>query len=362
MRLLEHAAGRSQEEMHASGEELAELARLCGYLPLALRPVGSLLTRLSAAELIEAMRTADHPLEYLQEADQAARTAFTVSYQALPSALHEALRACAWHPGPDFDAGSPAALTGGPRPQAAVRLAELLQRNMLIGLPQGRCTFHDLFLGYARRHTGYHPDAGEVRQARHRLYQHLTTTTDTLTQEDTDQTSNAFATPAQARTWLIAATGELITAAHTALADDWPQALALADNVAYWLRPDDKYEQATGLYTAMHTAAQNTGDRLGQAHAFHGLGDAARMQSNHEQAVEYYRRALGLYQDIGDRHGQANIHLGLALLAESQEQHKAAAQAYRSAATLYTEIGLTDWVDHCSTAYRLTKQKAWLSQ
>ena len=200
--LLVQMAGRSQAEICASDEELVELARLCGYLPLALRPVGSLLARLSAAELIEVMRTADRPLKHLEEADRAARTAFTISYQALSPALQEALQACAWHPGPDFDAGSLAAMTGKPRPQAAVRLAELSQRNMLIGLPEGRYTFHDLFWGYARHHIGYHPDAGEVRQARHRLYQHLTTTTDTatntLTKETIDQGDTTFTAPIQA--------------------------------------------------------------------------------------------------------------------------------------------------------------------
>jgi len=341
--LLVEAAGRSRAEIRATGEELAELARLCGYLPLALRPVGALLARLSAAELIEVMRAADHPLHYLDEADRAARTAFTVSYQALSPALREVLGACAWHPGPDFDAGSLAALTAKPRPLAAVRLAELLQRNMLIGLPHGRYTFHDLFLGYARHHTGYSADDPGVRQARHRLYQHLTATTDTaistLTTKSTNHTGNAFATPTQARTWLSAATGELTTAAYTALTDHWSQAPTLAHHVAHWLKLNNGYEQAAGLYTALHTTAQTTGDQRGQADALQGLGETTRLQDEYGRAANYYGRALQIYQDIGDRGGQADALQGLGDIARLQDEYGRAADYHHQALQIYQDIG-----------------------
>jgi hypothetical protein len=77
--LLTRLAG---EESGEAGE-LETLARSCGLLPLALRPVGALLTMLPAAELIEAMRTAERPLQHVPDADRAAEAAFTVSYEAL---------------------------------------------------------------------------------------------------------------------------------------------------------------------------------------------------------------------------------------------------------------------------------------
>ncbi|WP_345021304.1 tetratricopeptide repeat protein, partial [Actinomadura keratinilytica] len=336
-------AGRSQAEMRAGDEELAELAGLCGHLPLALRPVGSLLTVLSPAELVEVMRSAEHPLEHLDEADHATRAAFTVSYRALPRALQEALRACAWHPGPDFDADSVAALTGKPRPLVKVHLASLLQRNMLIGLPHGRYSFHDLFAGYARRHTGYSNDAPDVRRARRRLYQRLSTMVGTatvmLTEEAADQADDVFDAPTHAHTWLISATDELTTAAHTALKGNWPNATALAHKVAYWLMLDGKYEQAAGLYTTMHTTTSTAGDRLGQANALECLGDIARLRGEYGEAAEYHQRALRLYESTGNRHGQAHALQGLGHVAWFQGEYGEAAEYHRQALRLYESTG-----------------------
>lgn len=69
--LLVRVAGRGSDD--ASSGALAELARLCGYLPLALRPVGALLADLDAGTLVRVMRSANRPLEQLAEADQRPR-------------------------------------------------------------------------------------------------------------------------------------------------------------------------------------------------------------------------------------------------------------------------------------------------
>lgn len=239
--LLVRVAGRSQKEMRATDAELTELARLCGRLPLALRPAGSLLARLSAAELIEVMRSAERPLEHLDDADQAAQAVFAASHKELTPALQEALRICAWHPGPDFDADSLAALAGGSRPLAAVHLARLLQCNMLIGLPHGRYTFHDLFLGYVRDKIGYDPDSPAVRESRHRLYGYLSTMAgsarETLTKQPTDPGNGPFRAPAQAHAWLTNSTDELIAAVLAALKEYWAGAHPFAADVAFWLWP-----------------------------------------------------------------------------------------------------------------------------
>ena len=124
--LLVEAARRTPDEMSCTRAELHALARSCGLLPLALRSVGSLLAHLDPADLIEVMSSADHPLRHLDKADQAATAAFDVSYDALSTPLADTLRACAGHPGPDFDAVSVAALTGLPPPLATMRLVELV--------------------------------------------------------------------------------------------------------------------------------------------------------------------------------------------------------------------------------------------
>src|SRR6266568_7582344 len=167
--LLVHAGRRDLAQMRGDRAELETLAALCGFLPLALRSVGSLLSRLDPGDLVEVMRSAQYPLQHLSQADQAAAAAFAVSYEALAVPLQDTLRACAWHPGPDFDADSIAALTGQPRPLVTIQLVELLDSNMLTDLPGKRYGFHDLFLGYARREAGSRDDQLTVRAARERL-------------------------------------------------------------------------------------------------------------------------------------------------------------------------------------------------
>jgi tetratricopeptide (TPR) repeat protein len=341
--LLVRVAGRSQKEMRATDAELTELARLCGRLPLALRSAGSLLARLSAAELIEVMRNAERPLEHLDDADQAAQSAFAASHQELTPALQEALQICAWHPGPDFDADSLAALTGGSRPLVAVHLARLLQRNLLIGLPHGRYTFHDLFLGYAREKIGYNPDSRAVRTARHRLYKHLSAMARTarraLTQQPADPEHGPFSAPAQAHAWLTNSTDELITAVLAALNEYWPQAHPFASDVAFWLSLDGKVGQAVGIFTAMYAVTEKDGDRLGQAMALNGLGSAARLQGDYERAFDFNKRALRLYRKTGDRLGQAEVLIGLGETARAQGDYKRAVRLNKRALALYRKTG-----------------------
>ncbi|MER7542044.1 tetratricopeptide repeat protein [Spirillospora sp. NPDC127506] len=342
--LLVGVAGRSQEEMAARDGELAELAGLCGCLPLALRPAGSLLAVLSAAEVIEVMRSAEHPLEHLEDVDQVVQAAFTASYSALPPALRRALGVCARHPGPNFDAASVAALAGRPRPLAAVQLARLLERNLLIGLPQGRYTFHDLFLGYARRTTDYANDDPEVRQGRRRLYEHLEaavySASAALTKQSMDQAaSDQFGTPPEARAWLTAASDELTVAAQTALSEEWEQANAFVDHVAFWLTLDNKPEQAARLYSAGHAAACDAGDLRGQANALAGLGRVARIRNDFDQADGCLRSALRLHRELGDRAGQAPILLTSGFVAQARADLGEAEAYFRQALQHYGEAG-----------------------
>jgi hypothetical protein len=72
--LLAAAADRSLETL-GTVTDVDVLARLCGYLPLALGPVGALLTDLSTADVIAAMRTAERPLRHIPGGDRAAEAA-----------------------------------------------------------------------------------------------------------------------------------------------------------------------------------------------------------------------------------------------------------------------------------------------
>ena len=86
---------------------------------------------------------------------------------------------------------------------------ELLQANMLIGLPRRRYAFADLFLGYARRRVGTQDAAQAVREARHRLYADLQERLDAATGPSTPalprcaSAARPGSRPSQAAEWLV---------------------------------------------------------------------------------------------------------------------------------------------------------------
>ncbi|MEO3830330.1 tetratricopeptide repeat protein [Actinomadura sp. B10D3] len=343
--LLTRLAGHSADQI-GRAEELEELAQLCGLLPLALRPVGVLLTVLTAAQLIAAMREAKRPLLHVPDADRAAATAFTVSYEALSGELQATLRACAWHPGPDFETASISALRDQPLPIVAVQLAELLRRNMLAGLPHSRYAFHDLFADYTRLRADKTDDEKSITQARYRLYECLrgsaAAATATLLNHqklETDGTKESFATPAEAHTWLTAAIDELDTAAHTALSYGWERASGLARLVALLLYLRDRSERCAALYAAMCDAAKRAGDQQGEANILKGLGDVAQARNDYGLAVQHYEQARNIHELIGNRLGQANALDGLADVARARNDYELAVQHYEQARNIHELIG-----------------------
>lgn len=346
--LLIQASHRDPAQMRSARATLETLAALCSFLPLALRSVGSLLARLDPGELVEVMRSAQYPLQHLSQADRAAASAFDVSYEALDAPLQDTLRACAWHPGPDFDADSIAALTSQPRPLVTVQLVELLDNNMLTELPGPRYGFHDLFLGYARREADSRDEPLTIRAARQRLCARLLDRLDTaasMVYTDSryavrrDHEHADFAGRDQAQAWLIAAASELTAAAQAALTAGFHESTRFASALAYWLHAEGKSDQPIALYQALNTAARLAGNRGGQADALAGMGLVVHARGEYQRARDAYREALALYEETGDRRAQANAVKGLADVARVLGDHREAEDEYRHAYDLYQETG-----------------------
>ncbi|MFC9298613.1 tetratricopeptide repeat protein [Streptomyces sp. NPDC057011] len=342
--LLLRVAGRPVAEpggeRAGQASELAELARLCGHLPLALRPVGALLAEMEPRVLLAVMRSAAYPLEQLDDADQDAAAAFRVSYDALSGDLQRVLRTCVWHPGPDFDAASIAALSGMPAELATVKLVRLLQRSMLTSLPQHRYVFHDLFLAYARRLVGGQDPEEAVEHGRHSLYRHLDDVIGTahgLVYAAAAPTAGTgpFDNPDHARVWTNAASEELAGAAAAALAEGgWELGGSLAVRTARLLYVEGRDERAQALYEDVLAAAEQAGDQAGQGRAHTALGDIARGRLRYEEAVARFERAARLLAGAGDPAGESDALRGLGEVARARGGHEAATGHFESALRL----------------------------
>ncbi|MFI6604329.1 ATP-binding protein [Nonomuraea sp. NPDC050536] len=151
----------------ASEPELAQLAALCGGLPLALRIIGNRLVsrpEWNPAELVTRMTDEERRLNQLKAGDLEVATAFGMSYEQLGTSTRRVFRRLALVPGRDFDASLAAILGGTSIEDAWDALDELVDLGLLQDSASGRYRFHDLVRLFARDRL-HAEDTGAERDA-----------------------------------------------------------------------------------------------------------------------------------------------------------------------------------------------------
>ena len=131
---------------------VAEITRLCGYLPLALGMLASQLRHHPAwttAGLAAGLAAARDRLELMQAEDVSVAAAFDLSYQDLISDHQRLFRRLGLHPGPDIDAYAAAALDSITLNAAGRGLDGLYDQHLLTEPAPGRYRLHDLLRAHA---------------------------------------------------------------------------------------------------------------------------------------------------------------------------------------------------------------------
>src|SRR5262249_52612479 len=163
--LFREVAGADRD----AGDEgtVAEIVRLCGHLPLAVRIAAARLradrarSPLTGPQFLATLRTerqADR-LAALTEGDRSVAAALAVSYRHLPAAQRRAFVALGLHPGLDYEPYATAALLDISLARAGRLLHGLEQVNLLDQPTPGRYHFHDLIRAYATTLTEARPEA-----------------------------------------------------------------------------------------------------------------------------------------------------------------------------------------------------------
>jgi tetratricopeptide (TPR) repeat protein len=145
------------QRLSQESEYVAQLARLCAGLPLALRIAAALLARdpaLLVEDLVRELDAAGNRLPALADGERAVRQAFDSSWQnlrALDPQAADLIRLLAVNPGPDMSEEAAAELAGEPltdvrRWLRALGMAYLIERGAA-----GRWRMHDLVRDYARQ-------------------------------------------------------------------------------------------------------------------------------------------------------------------------------------------------------------------
>jgi DNA-binding SARP family transcriptional activator len=317
--LLRSVATRGHEDELMPDPLLAEIADLCGRLPLALRIAAALLRHRPAwspEHLAALLRDQHQRLGTLFDGDRNLTAVFDLSYQNLGATHQRLFRRLGLLPGPDVDAYAAAALADT-HPSTATGLLEVLvDHNLLMQHTPGRYWMHDLLRLYARTLADRDP-AHSRDSALERLlnyYQHTAIRADDLVTRfpwsvptgpaSTDEPDLADADAAW--TWLRTERPNLLAALnHTGVHALPERTIALTAGLATLLRTDGTWSQAITLHTAAVAIARDLGDRTHQAHALIQLGEVRGATGDYPGAERDLHEALNLFRDLGVRRGQA---------------------------------------------------------
>jgi DNA-binding SARP family transcriptional activator len=358
--LLGRLAG--QQRVAAEPRAAAELARCCGYLPLALRIAGARLVARPAwpiSELVRRLADQQRRLDELTTGDLAVRASFEVSVQALrdsPDPLDrsaaEAFGLLALPDGPDLDVLAAARLLDVPAARAERVLERLADAQLVEAARPGRYQFHDLLRLYAREHAArQHPERARLA-ALARLFDAYAATAwrtlELLRPGDyrlvRQATSGGFdlADKEAALAWLEDERANLVAAvAQTAATPGLPGEIAvrLAQGLFGFFDLRGYWREGAQVNQTVLDLARRMGDRAAEAQARNDLGVVWRLLGRYPEAIAHYRESLAISRELGDRYGEGASLNNLAVIHERQGRHDEAVACLRASLAIDRELG-----------------------
>ncbi|TMR90921.1 AfsR/SARP family transcriptional regulator [Nonomuraea basaltis] len=305
----------SPERVTAEAEAAAEIARWCGYHPLALRIAGARLAGRpdwSLARFGERLGNQQRRLDELQAADLRVRTCFEVGYGTLTSTAKAAFRVFGVLEVPEVGVELTAALADVDQTRAEAALDELTEARLLEPVGDGRFRMHDLLRLFAAELAAAHNAPEErtravgraldwyldrCRQLQGLLQPHLRPTSGGTRESG----AGLRDLPAAVR-WLDTELPCLVAAAVQAAKGEpggfVVELMALIKAIAmksgYWR------ELETIARLAVEVARRD-GDRAAEAPTLATLGLVEWRSGRPEAAHGLLRRALDLWRDMGER-------------------------------------------------------------
>ena len=344
--------------------DLAELARLCARLPLALR--------------IAAERAASRPLMHLQdmiadlrnesglwdalstdgeEEAEAVRTVFAWSYRSLTESAARLFRLLGLHPGSQFDVSAAAALVGMPAGQVRSDVDALAQAHLVEQCGRRRYHLHDLLRAYAVDQVNQWETENARTDARGRVLSWYLHSADAvqrrvasldhypLEASPPDEIEPFdFSSDEDALSWFRAEAENLVAAVRQAAhAGRWADAWALAITArAIFMRENAFEDWITTARIAVEAATQLS-DRSKEAEAYENLGKALFQYGTLDEAEIWHQHALQARREEADRFGEAVSVNALGLLALRRRHLDDAASYFESGARIFADLGERTW-------------------
>ena len=336
---------------------VAEITRLCGYLPLA---IGMLARQLhhhpawSAAGRAAELAAAVDRLELLAAENVSVAAAFNLSYADLVLDQQRLFRRLGLHPGAEADAYAAAALDGTSVAVARRGLEGLYDQYLLTEPAPGRYRMHDLIREHARALASRLDPDGDRDQATGRLldyYQHAAARADALLARRV-RTAPALADGAipaavpaladreQALAWARAERANLLACVdHVTATGQHARVIALTAGLAGLLSLDGPWDLAITRHATAVQAARRLGDRPSQVGALTCLGDVQRLTADVPAAAQDLEEALDISRDLGDPLGQAGALTVLGNVRRLTGDYPAAARDLHEALDISRNLG-----------------------
>lgn len=342
--------------------EIAELARLCARLPLALRIAAERAAarpHMPLTALIQDLRDESSLWDVLSSEDDeeadAVRTVFAWSYRALSPDAARMFRLLGVHPGPGFGTDAAAALADVFVAQARQLLDVLVGAHLLEQVGNDRYQFHDLLRAYANDQAGHEEALEDRLAALRRCCSWYLYTMDAARSAlgdiilagpnllpDNEAQALSFASPEQALSWFETEADNLIMASQKASVEGlyeiaWQ--LSVVTFVSYVVRRPYSNWLPVGLNALI--CARRIGDRLGEASTLIALGTSYRFLRRTPEAIESDQLARAVARDIGDRELEALALRELGLAQIVGRHFDAAHESLDQELALAREVGDT---------------------
>ncbi|MGP3914475.1 AfsR/SARP family transcriptional regulator [Nonomuraea sp. 10N515B] len=347
------------DRVRAEPEATAEIVRLCGGFPLALRIAGA---RLAAhpdraiSDLAVRLADATRRLDLLEYADLAVRAGIAVSHQHLreePAGRDAAhlLALLGLLELPTHTPAVTAALAGWPEHRAEAALERLLDARLLEPAGPDRYQFHDLVRLYAREQEL----AGEGRASavRRVLHHYLATaiqaeglesgrTTD-FDHFPAEQPGEEITTAEAANEWVERERDNLLAAVRQAASDSTDQTAAVLANVTQWLfdRRGWFSELVEMSEKALRSAAELE-DWAAKALLHQGLGSVHQQLGRFGESLDQLEEGLACWDRAGLPDRKAGIYNDLGTTYAMMGRYDDALAALERALAVIERTGRRD--------------------
>ncbi|GGZ16117.1 SARP family transcriptional regulator [Streptomyces inusitatus] len=341
----------------AEPEAAAELAELCGHLPLALRIATARLRnrpRWTVRHLVERLRDESRRMDELSSGERSVAVTLQLSYLTMDDRHRAAFRVLGLHPGAGIDAHSAAALLGTDVRDAEDVLELLLDVHLLQQPELGRYTFHDLVRSFAQSRRGPMTEQTDATAVERLLRYYLTATGLACDVLFPGRTARSTGIPGyqgelpelkdekSARLWLGREHRGLLAVVDLSdrLGHDrhtgW-----LVRNLVFHLNAGGYFEEFRALGHLAVLAARRLDDPVLLSISLSSLGVACWKLGCFGEGISVAREGRDIAVRLGDRGAEAHSESTLGLLMSMLGRYAEALPLLERAVALARELGTT---------------------